>query len=70
MFTRESLKRQLKRKGWTYRTAALHLGRAYQHLSEVLNGHRTSRSLDAKIAALPVTKKQLRASRKLAEVAR
>ncbi len=53
MFTRESLKRELKKKGYTYRTAATKLDRAYQHLSEVLNGHRQSRTLLRRIAALP-----------------
>lgn len=56
MFSREFLKDELKKKGWTYRRAALRLGRSYQHLSDVLNGHRLSKSLDAKINALPKAK--------------
>lgn len=45
MFTRELAKHQLKRKGWTYRRAAAAIGVTYQHLSEVLNGHRASKRL-------------------------
>jgi len=53
MFARELEKRKLKQKGWSYRAAARHLNRSYQHLSDVLNGHRQSRSLLRAIAALP-----------------
>lgn len=52
MFTRESIKRQLKRKGWTYRAAAPRIGVTYQHLSEVLNGHRQSRRVIKALCAL------------------
>lgn len=57
MFTRERAKRELKSKGWSYRRAAIALGRSYQHLSDVLNGHRHSRSLLAKVVALPAAPK-------------
>lgn len=48
-----SAKRELKSKGWSYRSAAPLLGVTYQHLCEVLQGRRTSRRLVAKIASLP-----------------
>jgi plasmid maintenance system antidote protein VapI len=40
--TREQAKEILKQRGWQYRTVAPILGCSYQHLSEVLNGHRNS----------------------------
>lgn len=46
-------KAELKRRGWSYRSAASEMGCAYQHLSEVLNGKRPSRAILSKIAALP-----------------
>jgi transcriptional regulator with XRE-family HTH domain len=49
-------KRELERKGWTYRAAASALGVTYQHLSDVLNGHRQSRRLLAALHALPEVK--------------
>lgn len=39
--------------GWSYRSAALHLGCSYQHLCEVLTGKRPSRSLLARVQSLP-----------------
>jgi lambda repressor-like predicted transcriptional regulator len=44
---------ELRERGWTYRTAAAECGVCYQHLSEVLNGHRKSRRLLGLIAKLP-----------------
>jgi hypothetical protein len=67
MFTRESAKRSLKSKGWTYRTVAPYLGVTYQHLSEVLNGKRQSRRIITKIPQLPEAPALLRASRQLKE---
>lgn len=46
-------KRQLKAKGWSYRSAAPRLGVTYQHLAFVLTGRRQSRSLLERIAELP-----------------
>lgn len=43
----------LRDRGWTYRAAAAECGVCYQHLSEVLNGHRKSRSLLRRIEELP-----------------
>ena len=43
----------LKRRGWSYRTAAPFLGVTYQQISFVLNGHRQSISLLRRIHALP-----------------
>jgi plasmid maintenance system antidote protein VapI len=45
-------KRTLKDRGWSYRRAAPVLGVTYQHLCEVLNGHRISRRLVQKIAVI------------------
>jgi hypothetical protein len=53
MFTRERARTTLKRKGWTYRTAAPHLSVTYQHLCLVLTGKRSSARLLERIAALP-----------------
>ena len=52
MITREQAKAILKKRGWTYRTAAPRLGVCFQHLSEVLNGHRQSKRLLEKIQQL------------------
>lgn len=49
---RHKAKKTLKRGGWTYRKAAPVLGVSYQHLSDVLNGHRYSRRLLVKVAEL------------------
>lgn len=46
-------KKILSRKGWTYRDAAPVLGVTYQHLSEVLNGHRESRRILKGIDDIP-----------------
>ena len=46
-------RRHLAQRGWTYRSAATACGVSYQHLSDVLNSHRISASLLAKISALP-----------------
>jgi lambda repressor-like predicted transcriptional regulator len=43
----------LKKRGWSYRTAAPRLGVCYQHLALVLTGRRESRRLLAAIAKLP-----------------
>jgi hypothetical protein len=53
MFTREQSKVELKRRGWSYRSAAGEIGITYQHLSYVLNGHRNSRRVLKAIQALP-----------------
>lgn len=52
MFTRERAKHKLKELGWSYRSVAPVLGVTYQHLSEVLNGHRESRRILRKIEKL------------------
>lgn len=46
-------KRTLQLKGWSNRKAAPALGVDVSHLSKVLNGHRESKSLLARIKALP-----------------
>ena len=52
MFTREQAKHKLKKMRMPYRKAAPVLGISYQHLSDVLNGHRESRRLLQAIAKL------------------
>ncbi|EIP96836.1 hypothetical protein OpiT1DRAFT_01261 [Opitutaceae bacterium TAV1] len=47
-------KATMRAKGWSDRKAAKRLGCTATHLSLVLNGHRQSRRLLAKIEALPV----------------
>lgn len=49
----QEAKAHLRSAGWSYRTAAPALGVTYQHLCYVLNGHRHSLRLLAKVAALP-----------------
>jgi len=43
----------LKRKGWTYRAAAKHLGYSYTHFAYVMTGRRSSRVFMQRLAALP-----------------
>ena len=43
----------LRRKGWTLRTAAPHLGVHFTHLHRVIRGTRESRSLLARLERLP-----------------
>ena len=62
MFTREQAKVTLKRKGYTYRSAASRLGVTYQHISYVLNGQRSSRRLLVLIRDLPAEVGERRAS--------
>ena len=52
MFTRQRAKHKLKTLGWSYRTVAPILGVRFEHLSQVLNGHRDSTRLLRKIEAL------------------
>jgi hypothetical protein len=52
MLTRQTAKRELKKKGWTYRTAAPELAVHWGHLAHVLRGARESRSLLGRIAKL------------------
>lgn len=61
MFTREHAKRKLKELGIPYRKAAPRCGVTYQHLSEVLNGHRASRRLLLRIRGLTREEQQVQA---------
>jgi hypothetical protein len=58
--TRQEAKASLKSKGIPQVKAAQFLGVTFEHLNRVLNGHRHSRRILAKIEALPVreTKKE------------
>jgi hypothetical protein len=51
-----SMKRDLRRKGWSYRSAAAALGVHWQHLTQVMIGRRVSARLLAAIHAVPVRK--------------
>lgn len=50
---RSQIKRRLAVKGWTQQEAAKDLQVTFEHLNRVLNGHRVSKSLLAKIEDLP-----------------
>lgn len=58
----EVAKQVLRDRGYSYRQAAPLLGVCYQHLSEVLNGHRPSGRVLRKISALPAREKTPRSS--------
>ena len=49
----QQVKVELKRKGWSYRSAAPVLGTSYSFLARVLNGHQKSARLLAAIHNLP-----------------
>lgn len=53
-----SAREELKRKGWSYRTAAPFLGVSYQHICLVLTGKRISQSLIDRIFSLPYCAKK------------
>ena len=59
-FRRTIAKACLREVGHTYRSAAGKLGRSYQHLSDVLNGKRESRTLINRVLALKPHKKSRR----------
>ena len=50
---RAAVKKRLRSKGWTHSAAAAELGVTYEHLNRVLNGHRESARLIARIESLP-----------------
>ena len=52
----------LRRKGWSWRRAAVALGCSYTHLSHTLTGRRSSALLTARIDALPKSETAYRAS--------
>ena len=49
----ESAKVELKRRGHSYRSAALHIGRSYQWICQVLNGQVKSRPVLEAVFQLP-----------------
>ena len=59
-----AVKKELKRKGWSYRRAAKEIGITYQYLSDCCNGVHKSRRLTAKIFELPNAPKFRRAPRR------
>ena len=50
---RHQIKAELAAKGWTQQAAAAEAGVCFEHLNRVLNGHRVSDRLLAKLEALP-----------------
>ena len=58
-FNAEHVKREMKRKGWSYRTAAPHVGRSYQWICDVLNGKKVSGPVLRGILALPPRGKKI-----------
>lgn len=61
--TPQMAKVELKRRGHTYRSAAPFVGRAYQWISHVLNGHEKSRPVLEAIYKLPPRQKPTRRRR-------
>ena len=59
----DQAKEHLRTGGWSYRRAAAACGVSYQYFSDVLNGWRLSRTLEAKIMALPECPANLRSVR-------
>jgi transcriptional regulator with XRE-family HTH domain len=57
MFDHERVKREMKQKGWSYRSAAAHVGKSYQWICLVLNGKATSKPVLKAISRLPVRSK-------------
>ena len=53
MLLHEHAKREMKRKGWSYRRAAQRIGKAHPWVHAVLNGKATSRPVIEAILSLP-----------------
>ena len=51
----EHAKREMKRKGWSYRRAARQIGKGYPWVAAVLNGRGTSQPVIDAILALPLS---------------
>jgi hypothetical protein len=56
--TPAAAKVELKKRGHSYRSAAPLVGRGYQWISQVLNGHSTSRPVLEEIYKLPIREKR------------
>jgi len=54
MFQHAQVKEEMKKKGWSYRSASVAINRSYQWICLVLNGKATSRPVLQAIRALPV----------------
>ncbi|EIP97499.1 hypothetical protein OpiT1DRAFT_01939 [Opitutaceae bacterium TAV1] len=52
----------MRRKGWSWRRAAIALGCSYTHLAHMLTGRRESAVLAARIDALPISEQPYRTS--------
>jgi len=55
MMTRQHAKDHLKKRGWSQRRAAKHLGVSQEHLNRVLSGERKSIRLLSSIATIPAS---------------
>lgn len=53
MKTPAEAKVELKKRGHSYRSASPHIGRSYQWIADVLNGHKTSRPVLEAVWRLP-----------------
>jgi lambda repressor-like predicted transcriptional regulator len=53
MFHHEQVKAQMRRKGYSYRSAAAEIGKSYQWVFRVLNGQDTSGPVLKAISNLP-----------------
>jgi hypothetical protein len=53
MLDAQQIKRDLKRKGWSYRRASTVIGRHYTWIHHVLNGHERSAPVLKALNALP-----------------
>lgn len=49
----KKLKKALASKGWSQRAAAKEIGRTFEHVNRVLQGHRESEALLAALESLP-----------------
>lgn len=58
----ELAKRELKKRGHSYRSAAQHIGRSYQWVCYVLNGKETSRPVLEAVFQLPQRERKRRAA--------
>jgi len=56
--TPAAAKVEMKKRGHSVRSAAEHVGRSYQWINQVVNGHKASRPVLEKIFELPMRQKK------------
>lgn len=64
MKTAQQAKVELKLRGHSYRSASRHIGRSYQWISDVLNGHKASRPVIEAVFNLPERQRPTRKTNK------